>query len=90
MSDQNVVHGHGVVAGEDIPRATLVSRYTGRVYTSSIAANEDWNAKRLVGTYIFKTNKGGGRWIVPVRGSKEARYFNTSSEKVFISESSNI
>jgi hypothetical protein len=79
-----VVHGHGVIAGENIPKATLVSSFTGRVYKSAVSAMEDRIVKRFPGIYVFKTNKGGGRWIVPDRSCKEAKYFNTSMDEVSI------
>jgi hypothetical protein len=81
VTNQGVVEGFGVRAAHEIPSRTLVLKFTGRSYSTKEEAERDRTSVRSQGIIIFRTNKGGGRWIVPDRQCK-ARYLNTSADKV--------
>ena len=81
VTNQGVVEGYGVRAAHEIPSRTLVLKFTGRSYSNKEEAERDRTSVRSQGIIIFRTNKGGGRWIVPDRQC-QARYLNTSADKV--------
>jgi hypothetical protein len=81
VTNQGVVEGYGVRAAHEIPSRTLVLKFTGRSYSTKEEAERDRTSVRSQGIIIFRTNKGGGRWIVPDRQC-QARYLNTSANKV--------
>ena len=84
VTNQGVVEGYGVRAAHEIPSRTLVLKFTGKSYSTKEEAESDRISVRSKGLcIIFRTSKGGGRWIVPDRQC-QARYLNTSADKVIL------